>query len=382
MSDFNIFSPIPLQDQNINDCTTERDNGVKTNVTNADHPIHSSNGLIENINNSIGWANTKEQPRKGQISDDTLSALKMSEVQTRVPAELTAFIADWNQDITTASQDFNGLALMSIQHANNLRSVFQKDPTYGQMLAAHVLGSASDVKNRWDLAVKKPNEIAQPSGNVKKADVVFKKLRNNKAVPRTNKEVADFFEKRMVNGKALFKTFLGNNSNIADHLAESGNPLAAAFSSAMQSFEQVADAIRAPSGAGLESLVGNILRTVNQVGGVSAIPGIDPHIATLQNVMQTIQAVGGGNAVADLQGLAQQVNQIVPNIQGLLNNVGGTIGGIGSQLQTLTGALGNMSLSLGGISIELGSGEDGESFTLTAKFDSEDPDRKPVSQGK
>lgn len=152
--------------------------------------------------------------------------------QTKFPADLLMYLMDWDQDITGSGGNAMSVATRGLGYVNGLRSAFGRDPTHGEILAAHAFGSAGQVKAIAQLAEKKPEDIAQPMGGGKKMDVIYKKLRNGKEVKRTNREVYDFFWKRIINGRASFKMNVGNQSTIENSLKEQGSSLLSNFQSA------------------------------------------------------------------------------------------------------------------------------------------------------
>ena len=220
--DFNV----PPKDLNFNsdqECTSERDGSYKTNVKDGGHPIWSSEGLIYSINYCRKWGNSKEQELNGEIPNNVFESLAKSELQTKFPADLTAFMMDWENDITSGGGDAQSTAMKGIAYVNQLRSIFGRDPMHGEILCAHAFNSASIVKQIYDLAEKQPEEEAKELGGGKKQNIIYKKLRNDKEVKRNNREVYDFFWRRMVNGKMSMKMNLGNNKFIGEALQGNNN---------------------------------------------------------------------------------------------------------------------------------------------------------------
>lgn len=197
----------------IDECSCEQDRGYKSSQP---HPTMSSEGIIKWANFYRARGNTKEKKLTGEVPESTIESIAEASQKTGVPTHLLVHIMDFKQDITSGG-DANSIAHEIIQHVNSLRSVMDRDPFHGEVLAATILGGAGKVKELYEKANKKPEQESQPTGS-SKDDIIFKKLRNNKLVKRTNREVYEFFKQRMINGNSIFTKFLGNTDTIVNAL--------------------------------------------------------------------------------------------------------------------------------------------------------------------
>ena len=179
--------------------------------------------MINTINGCRKWCNSKEELLSGQIQDSVFESMTKAQIQTKFPADLLAFMMDWDNDITSGGGNAMSVAMQGIGYVNQLRSMLGRDPMHAEIFGAHCLKSAALLKKVKDLAEQKPEEEAQPLGGGKKQNIIYKKLRNGKEVKRVNREVYDFFYKRVANGKMSLKMNLGNSDAIQSILQGSGN---------------------------------------------------------------------------------------------------------------------------------------------------------------
>lgn len=186
------------------------DESVKTSVLNYEHPFFTANGAVKMINFCRNYTNSEEKLLSGDIKYQVFQDVAKAALQTKVPYDILLFCVDWDNDLTKRSgaSDAVGIAQKLIGFSSQIRSSMGRDPLMGEMLLAHVFGNAGEVKKRYDLNEKKPEEEAQVSGT-KKDDVILYKKRGDKKKKRTNREVYDFFYKRINIGKNLFKMNLG-----------------------------------------------------------------------------------------------------------------------------------------------------------------------------
>lgn len=186
----------------------------QTFVENFEHPLFTSNGAIGLINSAIGMANSSEQPRKTstQIPVEVFRDIARAARSSRVHYDLLLFALDWKNglDGLKSGSDANSLAKELRGYVDDLRNTLGRDPMYGEVFAAHVLKSASKVKELLDKAEQNPDEEIQNSGS-DKPDITDKKLRNGKQVTRTNRELYDFFLRRIPAGRRFFTEVLGKD---------------------------------------------------------------------------------------------------------------------------------------------------------------------------
>jgi hypothetical protein len=300
------------------------------------HPVQSSPGAIRWINFYRANGNSTEKPINGTISDDTFQKIADAAAATKVPQSLLLHILFWNTDSTSPSDDPNEIAHKIIGHVNNLRSVLGRDPFMGEILAAHALGGAGQVKQLLEKAQNQPEQIAEPSGGGKKQDVIFKKLRSNKLVKRTNREAYEFFKHRMISGNQLFTKFLGNTSTVVGALGPN-NPISQALSQGASEVQQLMSGI---AGGHLQQLMGlansgnlqgitSLLANSPMAGITSAlgsIQGMGSIVSALQSgnpstIMSAVQSIGGGQlqqAISGLMGAAGPLASMASGITGLM----------------------------------------------------------------
>jgi len=201
----------PWRDGEGGECSgRERDMGPISQVKDFTHPIWSSSGLIETINFSRQWANTKEKDLKGEIKEKFFEELYDTVQKTKVPADMIAFCADWDNDLTNGGSA-QGVAEKIRTYANSLRSTLNRDPTNAEVFAAYAYQNAGTVKKLIEMAEKKPEEDATPLGS-KKDNIINKKLRNGNEVTRKWREVYDFFYKRSHRGRITFTENVGTET--------------------------------------------------------------------------------------------------------------------------------------------------------------------------
>lgn len=190
----------------------EVDESLKTNVKDYEHPFFTSNGMIQTINWTRSLANSDEDPLSGEIKEDVFKDISEASRKTKVPFEFLMMICDWEQDVTdrSSASDAMGFAEQIRQAVGELRSTLGRDPLGAEVFAAHVLGSASKVKQILELAESAPEEEAKNPGS-KKDSILVNKKRGTKTQKRTNREVYDFFRKRTPLGSVFFMDELGKD---------------------------------------------------------------------------------------------------------------------------------------------------------------------------
>jgi hypothetical protein len=189
------------------------DESYMSNIVGAQHPLFSSNGVIQLINMTRNFANTKEKELSGEVKDKVIYDIVQAARRTKCPFEILLFACDWEKDMTSRSDagDAQGIAKKLVSYVSDLRQSLGRDPLQAEVFAAHALKDASKVKQIYDKAQQSPDDEAQPPGT-DKDDIVAKKLRNKEEKPRTNRELYDFFYKRGgPTGKLLFKKLLGKD---------------------------------------------------------------------------------------------------------------------------------------------------------------------------
>lgn len=185
---------------------------VSTFVKNYEHPMFTSNGVLNLINSTIGLSNTNEQERdiSKEIPNQVFRDIARASRSSRISYDLLLFVCDWERglDKRTSASDAKELSQKLYQYVTELRSTLGRDPLYGEIFMAHVLKSASKVKQFLDLAQTKPDDDVANTGS-SKADITDKKMRNGKSVKRTNREFYDYFMRRIPGGRRSFKEILG-----------------------------------------------------------------------------------------------------------------------------------------------------------------------------
>lgn len=216
MTDFNlpymkIYSKSPSNKEGHEE---DADRSMKSNVKNAEHPIFSSNGLIQTINFSRSISNTQEKPLSGKIPDKVFEDVSDICRKTKVPADFLLMMMDWKKDITSHSDGSEAKEISNkiISNLNELRSTLGRDPMHGEVFMAYVLGSASKVKTILENVQKIPEELAKNQGT-EKDNIIMKKLRNGNPVPRNWRELYSFFMNRFPTGNMTYKNYLGEKND-------------------------------------------------------------------------------------------------------------------------------------------------------------------------
>jgi len=190
--------------------------GLASNVKGATHPLFSSEGLIQTINQARNISNTSEPQLSGEIKEQFFVDVVAAARKTKCPVDLLLFMCDWEKDVTSRSdgKDAEGIAKKIVSNVSSLRQTLGRDPLHAEVFAAHVVKDAGKVKQIYDDNKNKPEKPCTPPGS-DKDPIVTKKLRNAKEVLRTNREMYDFFHKRFPTGKVLYKQLLGKDKYTA-----------------------------------------------------------------------------------------------------------------------------------------------------------------------
>lgn len=185
-----------------------------SNEENAEHPLFSPKGLLQNINVARNMANSfssKEKELSGEIKPKIIEDVIKTAVKVKCPVDLLMFVMDFEKSMTERSDgsDSETIAKKLLNNVNELRSTLGRDPQLAEMFASFVLGSASKVKEIADKAQSSPDDEVKTLGT-KYDDVVLKKNRNNKETQRTYRELYQFFWKRIPTGRNTFNPYVGN----------------------------------------------------------------------------------------------------------------------------------------------------------------------------
>lgn len=181
-----------------------------SNVENEEHPLFSSSGIMNTINDQKRLANSKtDEELTGKIPDKVIEDIMKAAKTAKCPVTLLLFVCDWEKKMTsrTDASDASGFAKKLLTNINELRGSLGRDPMIGEIFASHILGSSGKVKELYDKSINEPDkEVEGISG--KNANVILMKNRNDKEKKRTNLEAYDFFLKRIISGRNTIKNFV------------------------------------------------------------------------------------------------------------------------------------------------------------------------------
>lgn len=185
-----------------------------SNEENAEHPLFSPKGLMQNINAARNAANSfssKDKELSGEIKMKVIEDVMKTAIKVKCPVDLLMFVMDFEKKMTDRSDgsDAENIAKKLLNNVESLRSTLGRDPQTAEMFASYVLGSASKVKEIFDKSQSNPDDEVKTLGT-QFDDVLLKKNRNNKETQRTYRELYQFFWKRIPTGRNTFNPYVGN----------------------------------------------------------------------------------------------------------------------------------------------------------------------------
>jgi len=174
---------------------------TKSAVQGYDHPMFSSDGMINIVNYNRGFSNSIEDKLSGKVQDKTIKDLIQNAYKQKFPVQLLMFSADLDKKLTDRSDMSDASSI--IQKLSSYVNGFGRPPKNFELFMAYAVDGVGPAQQLIQKALDKPNDKATPIGS-KHDDIIFYKKKFDDKVLRTNKEVVQFFAKRMLNGSDFF----------------------------------------------------------------------------------------------------------------------------------------------------------------------------------
>lgn len=178
---------------------------VHSSVVDYEHPLLSVKGLKNTLNLNRVFGNSDEKKIENDIKPEVLRDIVKAAVKNSFPIEALIYALDVEKKMDERSDagDAESIIEKIRQYIPQLQQSLGRQPMNSEVLMAHMLGSAGQVKSILEKAKSAPYEDATPSGS-KYDDIIYNKMKVGEKVIRKNKEVAQYFVKRMTCGNNVF----------------------------------------------------------------------------------------------------------------------------------------------------------------------------------
>jgi hypothetical protein len=146
----------------------------RTSVVFGGHPLFSSDTVKGILNYHRRYGNSNEELLTGDIRKEVFRDISNAAFKTGFPMDMLIFACDavTRLDQRSEASDAEGLANQYISYVKELQGSLNRQPTKGEVLAAGMLESASQVQDLIQQALSAPREDSTGSG----AEIIFNRV--------------------------------------------------------------------------------------------------------------------------------------------------------------------------------------------------------------